>query len=1163
MISTVNFHNHINQFIDSIRGSQRILFVGTGVNIEDYPEIANLRWRCIYTTNQAENFADAFSKDDRQVCSVYTKNEYDKLDTKMNWNNPPLIFLNGRPVAEGEENDIFAGLERDDNRDYLLESMAYLLKSSTMVELVVIGYDPENDSELPLKEFLKKLYSLSDKSVTFYGIGEDSVAYEGVKALCDKGVATLFEQNAAEFEKELKKQIRRDASSNEDELEDVSYTADELRHTVYIEGKPVLLRSDSYYEFSKFGKILTVHEMNTGNIGSMMRTEYFYRFLKLSPNVPQWYGYSKRNSFSVKREFVEALYKKVQEGLENNIDNPIALVGQSGSGKSVSLAALAYRVFHERKYPVIFINNSGIASSDKTQFLISLNNLLGEIRNNGGHALVILDWSLYNLQRNDIVENIANTLKNKGQNVLVLVSAMSKPNGKTYVTVDAPIELSDKEKKDFKNLMIDNGGLPRDKVEKWMERNKNENGLLSMLYRLLYELHPQLELGIKTEINSAIKDIELGINELDDPIIKAQPINPLAEKLFRLGWIDSINNMDLSPEEKKKEAKEKKQNIVDNLNIFCKGLAVASLFKIRMPETMALRLLRIPECKNKKQYIKTVLNAPWIHYAEDDDMYSPGVYYVSFRDPTDARIYLNSIKKTDGAVLEIVASLIDTMLEAVKDIGNGKTSFFNDEVKFLERLIKMVGPNSDDITVSENWHKQQYKYVENSGAVIAALANLRKNGITELSLVVQEITYIRENYGDYSRTLADRERSLEEAIRIARDVIDRAERRDDTLGWQLGLIDSIKVESIFAQLRLEECRKQMQEYGITPGKNDPQIIQTYDERSRLLFDIINNHPENSYAYTALMSCYMSEYADMENTPLTPQDKQNMISRTSPIMALIDVVDTSIPQVEENTYYQDKKFEFLRKFDQTFGSDSSEEYFKELLKMESAVGIHLKARAILRKYDINYKNGLYSDDAKAACEEALALLDGYAGVVSRDAACQYMRLNLKWLCYNGKPLFEKENQCTRLSEEQWEELCEICEGFRDNIFKGQDGLAYRARVYYILALAYAQLGRYEEASKTVNAVNENDIYTAIRQKTWHILCDGNGNPKVFNGTFNYSSPHKDREIYIREMRKWVHYPHLNRINKSAESGDAPNLCIGTSYRDFSAFIYRDGGGHNAL
>ena len=57
------------------------------------------------------------------------------------------------------------------------------------------------------------------------------------------------------------------------------------------------------YDFTKYGRVLSVAEMFPGTITRSMQVDFFYQFLKRSPNSPQWYGYAGRNGFAVKRDY--------------------------------------------------------------------------------------------------------------------------------------------------------------------------------------------------------------------------------------------------------------------------------------------------------------------------------------------------------------------------------------------------------------------------------------------------------------------------------------------------------------------------------------------------------------------------------------------------------------------------------------------------------------------------------------------------------------------------------------------------------------------------------------------------------------------------------------------------------------------------------------------
>lgn len=1139
MASKINFKNHIQSFNETSRSAQRILFVGTDYDLKQFPNLTKYPWKCIFTTNTSQEVADSFSLPDRQVRRISSKNEFDKATTKLDMKNPLLVFINGISSSVDNDDDIDLEIERLDNQDALRQAMASLLKSEIMAELVVIGYNPVYDNEIQPADLYRLFYTLSDNRITFYGVSEELEGNRYLKQMVERGIARVFRQNIGE---ELEAISSSFSCLYDDLTLPVISSNEDFRNTVYINNTPVLLNQNLCYDFNKYGRVLSVQEMSTGTITRAMQVDFFYQFLKKSPHSPQWYGYSSRNEFSVHRNYQTQLYEVVSKSLNENSETPIILAGQSGSGKSIALAALAFKVFQERKYPILFVNNPEVNFSAGSPAAVALDNILKDIRDNGGRALVILDWSIYNL-RNDTIRRLSDRYNNRGQRVLFVSSVMYvDEDNHRYSVIKARIDLTDDEKRAFKNLMVNKGRLPRNRVERWMEDHQNDNELISILYTLIYELHPQLELGIKQEVSKSIADTKEALLELESPIPMKQGLTAIAEQLIKLGFSRPTESFSV------KESEELRQLILNSLQSFSERVAVASLFKLRMPTTMAMRLLNIPECENRQRYRDIVFNAPWIVSAMDDDPFAPGEYYVEFRAPIDAQIYLNSIGKSKADLLRIVADII-------LSISGERDLFYNSEIRFLERLIRMVGPNSDDKRVKEGWFST---YGPGCPSIISALSELREKGIIEPQLVAQEITLIREYYGTESQPdLSKRIKWLEKAIKIAREVLDISSRPNvEIADWSPGLIDSITVESIFSELQLERCYHDRNSTTdcIYYDSTDAPILYSYSVRSSKLMEIIKNQPDNSFAYTALLSCFLARYEKEIYSDKIGTDTVDALSRAmSEVLEIVDITAASIPAVEYNEYYQKRKTEFLKAFDYATGSRKAEHYFNELIEKGSAVGVFIKATSMLRKSNIQFNKPLRKDAANT-CKDVLMLLEDkrYNEVVSTHAACQNLRLQLSWLLFNKQPLFEHERQKTRLTNSEWSTILEICIDFKANIIDRQPECLYRAKVFYLMALAYAQLGDYCSANDIWRSVREDDFHTLGRQYTWHILCTESGEPKIFTGTFNYGGLPTEKRIYIKEMKMPVFYRSLQSIHKSDTSGDAPNLNIGTSYRGFSAF-----------
>ncbi|WP_160642024.1 MULTISPECIES: hypothetical protein [unclassified Neglectibacter] len=1174
MATKINFYNHVKELDRTMRGMQRILYVGTNCDMLKAPTLCSKSWRCIYTASRSVNFPDAFSLEDRQVRQITTKDAYDAAVavSVLDHGNPMIIQFNGTQDACDGTEDFKAALIRNKNRRELQETLAKILKANLMVELVVVGYDPYNRDEISPEDLAVILADVGGDGphASFYGVDPEQENHKYIREMEAAGMITVFSQDLGAAWEKLSL-----PALNEDAPGDVIPEAEDLKYTVYVNGEPKILSRQICNDFARYAMVLTAKEMSYSPIPRMMQPDYFYKFLRNSPNVPQWYGYVRRNGFAVQRAFEDELYKVAKNGLEENFETPIVLAGQTSTGKSIALTALAYRFFQERKYPVLFSNNDkygvkfGSLDEDVGR---ALDNILKQIRDLGGRALVILDWSVYNIQRTDLIRRISDSCVNRGHNALFVVSAMRAENcGKRYRVIEAPEKLSENEKRNFKEIIIEKGSLRRNRVEHWMQDHSEEPGLLSMLYQLIYELRPQLEHGLRKEITNALKETGervRGIKCSAQEEKLTHPLTEIARQLIKAGFV--APPAEDNPESLNEWHEAQKEEVIKSLQTFAEDLAIASLHKLRMPMTLAMKLLNIPDGVNCTAYVNAIFDAPWMYSVMDDERLSPGEYYVSFRSPTDARIYLNSIRlDAQSDQLEVVARIIGA-------IGEYQGTYYMEEIRFLERLVRVVGPNSEDPDVSDGWVRRccsidpdnqalgissdwSPRYSPGAPKIIEALDRLRKKGIVEPQLIAQEITYIRECFAtrdilsdsndflkNQNGALRDKIHWLEYAIQIAREVLEMVNYNDErSIGWQENLIDAIAVESIFSELRLEKFYESAEEQGLKI-KRSVQLL-SFEERRDKLLEIINAQPENSYPYTAFLDVFLYPY---ENENVAVDDQ--MLTCLADVLPVVDSAEFAVPAVEENEYYQNRRYRFFKVFDRVFSqTNRAEEYFQDLLKKGSPVGIYMKARAILRSAGVDYTQELTGSKAKVACKEALAILEDpqYASIVENHAASQYVRLHLIWLIYNTKPIFAQERQTTRMSNDSWKLLKRICDGFINNFYETQMNSLYMATACYIAALSCAQMGDYQGAVRFWNQVEETDIYASWRQKTWHILSDPDGNPLVFNGTFNYPRL-TERRIYVREMRMNVLYRSLQAINKSSTSGDAPDLCVGTSFRGFN-------------
>ena len=1140
MAQQINFKNHIHQFNELMQGGPVILYVGAGCNIDNSPVLAGKPWSRIYTCRQDEALPMKFHKDTRQVRMVTSYEDIHRDPRALDRRNPMLIYLAGtKPLPPDCDPDVEDDFER--NQERLIQTIPAIMQN-TFSTLLLVGYQADSDVDIDAKTLHSILRNLGDRSVYFYGADERTRKNRYIKALVDRGVAVVF---AEDIGAELQVGAAGEDEEDYDEgptLAAVSPT--DQRYSFFANKRVNQVDKSFFYNFSGIGTLMTVGALSYSAISNNMVPMYFYDFLKNSPSAPQWYGYMPRNGFSIRRDFERELMKTVEVDLERRRDSedskPIVLYGQTGSGKSIALANLAYQIFQQREYPVIYITNPDLDFSPDTEACNSLCALLENLEKQGAErVLVIWDCSVYNLHKRSAIQQLLVSCVNRGRKVTVVASGMEQKKTedlkRDYLLIEAPIQLTQEERAALKHLVIEKGKLNEVQVQKWMDNNQTDENLLSLLYSLLHWIHTPLELGLKQEIHKSVDDINDEIGQIRFSDLPKRQLTAMEEAFAKTGIAL------LSDEKRKRELKEWREELESNLPFFWNCLAVSSQFKLHMPTTMAMRLLKTPNRDYQRLCQEKIFSAPCLLHVEDNDEYSIGEYYVAFRTPAEARMFLNSSHIDERSQGQIVAQLIDKLSDETNP-------YFSNEVSFLEQLIRLIGPNSDVIRVVDN----NAAYRQGCPDIIEALKRLRSQEVPviEPMLVNQELTYVREYYGSAKTDPEIRIQYLEPEITFARELLDILKNHKSTeIIATPGLINSITVESIFC----EECLQKAYAL-IASGKTSFSApFCSFSEQFNNLLDVIAAEPRNSYAYTCLLRCFELCYQD---------DTVNNVTKLqylSQILEIIEEVDSNIPEVSYNSHYQSARQNFNRRFDQATGSHKVEEYFKQLLELGSATGIHLQAHLMLNKAGINFSQPLLDPTARAACQDILTLLEdqAYADIVSRSSSCQYMLLRLKWLYYNKYPIFyeNREQQRTAMTQEQWRQILNICRSFVENILqKNTSRIFYENNIYYLLALSYAQLEEYDHALSAFRAIQEANFNRKGRNWTWHILCDEHRQPKaIFSGVLNkqyYDDKKKSGKLYIQQIDSLVYFRDLTAIGKAAPSGTVTDLCLGTSYIGFS-------------
>lgn len=1060
------------------------------INVLDYP------WNTIVTTNCELNLANSLNNGKRNIRDIMSLNDMQANLTDRNMLHVIRLFGDTYPsdsLDEITQEDI------SDRAVSLLKRVSEIIQRNGI--LLIEDFCEPCFSHKELRKALHGLYSDQKQVYIFNCKNQDKY----LKALEEQGVAVLIEQSINDF--------------FDDHLLEENIDAQEIENTVqiYIESgkksKPIKINKRQLLETNPFAVLLNVELLNEVKIPQNMYKDYFYMFLKNSVREPQWYGYS--YGFNIHRNFEDILYQKVKKGLENvgRPDNKsLLVVGQTGTGKSISLAAVAFKIFNEKKYPVIYINDPDVNFYSSYEYkyknvkrngsssLNALDNLLEKLENLGAKAtLLIWDTSSYSTGREKCFR-LYQTLLARGRKIFLLSTAYEFNNSlndtdednieesvmdKNFVECKASVELSD-ESDQLRNILLRKCKMPEESVNSIFNiYTMDSTNFLAMFYQAFEILRGNLSKGVYKEANANLYDLDNYIEEgIEDSTtinnIFAIELKKIESDLVNAGIVKSVN-IESTVNAQKKKIEVAKDD-------FIKSIAVCSQFKLKMPYDFALRILGT----YNGQIIKMLTKSTFFVISND---YHDN-YDISLRTPLEASMYLSAKSMTVLDEVAVICKMLDQMNPS-GDYGQQK------EVRLCEKLIRIIGPNNQN-----NRNKYRRGYPE----IISALKKLRdERNIWEPILISQEITYLREFYGrDESLDIELRINALKEAI----DIADKVLKKMEYSGVSMGTRNVIIVEAANSKLLL--C--QLQE------TNDSLIFK---ELRRDLRNVINQDNLNYYAYVTLLKGSIIEFNN-EN------DHIKQLELLESMCSIADEILFENPEIANSKYFQEQVTRIYALLnDKTVVQD----YIDELVSNGSAAGLYTLTRKILLNSEVDFRKPIEKKIQQEACEKVYSIFNDekYKAVINESEPCLYMLLNVVWLMNNKKPIYS-DGECwlTKMNENTWTEILNICNNYIIQFCNDFDQVhQFGKNIKYIKALCLGELGRYSESIAVLKDIEEDSSLGLSRVFTKHMLCDENGNPRKFTGRLGkYNEVSRSGNLYIDEFGKkpiYYHGPHMKTSN----------------------------------
>lgn len=800
----MNLKKASDSFFHSFIANHVILYVGQNANDDELKTyISKCPWSGIITSRRDFEFAALFANEERSLCEYSGRTEIP--GRPFNRKKVPILRLFGVQGEQREEEDLswlrtgtqkqtVPGYDMNRARD-MLQLLPELLEHIN--SLVIIGADSEIDWKLFGEEFASLLYTeVSEGTVSIWDMPacirpEYAEAYGILKKVAEKKNFGFYELSLGEMIRMQKTEFDRYFA---EDIPIPDYDSD-----VYYQGDtPVNITQEDLLLFKNVGTLLTertLHKIHP--LGRVMSRKWFSIFLESSASFgPQWYGYLPQSTFYVKRSYEDALVQLVHKVLDGRDihgraaeNRLVVLAGDPGSSKSITLGALAYRVYCEHIHPVIFISKDSFLSANMGTGFDELDEVLQLLEKKAPtdtRILVIWDSSAYRTGV-DQARNLMERLQNRGRRFVLVCSSYNictrqdEKNRGFYALSDASKgkfeacdqsraqvldraggyyvrairEMNAQEQMEFWKRTKEYAGIQDATISLFKRKMADENRteIFDYYYMLISVLRENLELSLKSEQSKVSpyveEELKKAIGEIHTETSKDRELSPVYQAFLAAGF-DPSRFMDGADDQEAPDGDTQvKEELTQKLDTFNLCVALFSRFKLSVPYSLAFTLLVGEDTadqysgSSRQLYRIVTTEIPWIYYGEDE----AGDFSFRFRNPLEADIYLRNHDFTGEQQVDLVCKIIDIYGAGYRR-SKCKDLVFTDN---LQALLRLMGPNSGYTPFqSASRQNEHHGILSKLDCLIDKLEDLWKvYGVPDedAGFATIVVTFIREFYG--------------------------------------------------------------------------------------------------------------------------------------------------------------------------------------------------------------------------------------------------------------------------------------------------------------------------------------------------------------------------------------------------------------------------------
>lgn len=910
--------------------------------------VASFAWSGVYSSAIDVIWHNAFRSEWRELHHIFEE-KYRPIDPRNRLKLHCTYLFGNVSRTEEWERPPLTEIELLTRRQIAIALASRLPEIITPLGVLVIeGYAGERDWFSPKEDLFPIINKLNPGQVHIFSVSEELTKNTYIAHLVDRGKLTLHSESLASY-------LLRGEEAGFIQL-GRRPEEEEYGRRIQLGQKIHTVPSNIWNQVSTTAVILDESILIVSPpLSEEKRYHEFRNFLVESSSKPVWSGYER--GFAFHREFETKLDEIVHERLKSNElqKEPIILHGQTGTGKTVALGALAYKIRKERKYPVLFIerkpqmpHNSDIDSFCKWA------------EDCGAPAtLIVWDGMLDLGQYYDVLRYLVG----RGRKV-VLVGSCYRLDPNKYKRdnfIEAAAKLSQREISDFNKYIniCDPSIAPLLKVP----MRQMDNAFLVSLYRFLPPTRSLIRSGLQKEFGTAEEEIR---RKLQKRI--SEPVNTLGYALMKAGLITEET---FTSTETKEIGDEEVSETEEMIGL----IMVPGRFGLKVPIEL---LLRACGKKGYLNFVKLLDEIDIFRVYEDD----AGNITVAPRHPLEAKL-ISQVRF--GGVRAEVAFIKKLVLEVKGSYG----SFDNNEVEFAVDFIKSIGPNGQDAGYFARFYRE----------LSETLKTLREEcSVQNPRLMLQEATLLRE----YVKQQSQHENTPSDALKIFDDA-------RMILGVALKILRNDPKNNKMRGMILVELASTLGFKAIhLINHTDPQqdLIPLLKEASKYLSKARDLDPNSYYPVDVLAWITI---AMLETDILDPQAKAEA---TADILNTFEMSEAEDFGIEQQENFLMRKMSIARLLKKEKLSD---EAFKSLLNKGSCAGYYLRAHDKINDLP---KNTELTPFQRELCRSAVKYLEENRKAISNDSRCLYLLFHTWWKMKTGKPIFYGERQSVPFTEDDW-------------------------------------------------------------------------------------------------------------------------------------------------